>query len=117
MTQPHNHLTGISNSESAQTSFPPLDGARSNPRRPPRDATAAEVQIFLRDFFIANNPSLTQSQAEERAGRLKINGDSLYRSRKKAFVDEFGSQGIVIYDLIQHSEWEYVSTILRFWFN
>ena len=59
-----------------------MNRIRLNPRSPPPDPSHEDIE----DFFLANNSSLSQSQAEERATKLYVNGNTLYKLDKDAFT-------------------------------
>lgn len=80
-----------------------------NPITPAPGSTTQQVQKFFTDFFLANDYSLSQSQAEGLAAQLQVNGDSLHMLSKETLVQVFGIYGDVIFTIIQSSHYNYVS--------
>ena len=80
---------------------------------PPPDATPQQVRKFLKQYFLANRTALCESEAEEEATRLsvklRVTGDSLYRSSKDTLIATFGAEGEVIYNIVRSENSSYVS--------
>ncbi len=95
--------------QSARTSSTQSPLQRENPSAPSPNSSSAEIQLFLKDFFLANDTSLDESQAEEIASKLRVNGESIYKLSREAFNKAFDAQGDAIYDIVQGGQWGYVS--------
>ena len=76
---------------------------------PTPNSTSQEVRKFFLDFFIAHDDRLSQSQAEELAGRFSVNGEGLYLLEKESFVKIFGEYGKILYKVLQNGKYGYVS--------
>ncbi len=79
-----------------------------NPVPPAPGSSDQQVQRYLTDFFLCNDSSLSQSQAEALAGRLRVNGQSLYVLSKETLVKTFNHYGEIIYQNLQNGPYGYV---------
>ena len=92
------------------TSIPTQQADRKdNPAAPAPNSTPQDIQRFFTDVFLAKSPSLSQSEAEEMAKTLPVNGQGLYMLDKETFKKAFGCHGTIFYKILQNGKYGSVS--------
>lgn len=79
------------------------------PSVPNPTASSATVHDFLVQFLLSQDWKLTRDEAQEKARKIKVDGQALYELPEKRFIDAFGIAGQTIYHSLQTSKYGYVS--------
>jgi len=72
-------------------------------------ASNATVHAFLTHFLLSQKFQCTLDDAQERAGKLNVNGKALHELPEKELTDKLGMEGRTIYRALKTSKYGYVS--------
>lgn len=76
---------------------------------PKPTASSATVHDFLVQFLLSQDWERTRDEAQAKAGKLEVDGRSLYELSEKEWIDAFGREGGTIHNQLQTSKYGYVS--------
>lgn len=85
---------------------------RSRPQVPSPSATPTEVRLFLTNFFLALDDTISQTEAENEARKIKLDGKGLYELSPEQWLEEYDIQGQTIYNELQESRFGHVCFLL-----
>ena len=83
------------------------------PSVPKPTASSATVHEFLVQFLLSQDWERTRDEAQEKARKIKVDGEALYELPEKRWTDDFGSDGETIYHALQTSKYGYVSELFQ----
>ena len=87
----------------------PASGPVLRPSVPNPTASSATVHRFLVHFLLSQDCRLSRNEAQEKARKIKANGQALYEMPEKRLTEEFGLVGKFIYRALHTSKDGHVS--------